>query len=195
MLTSWNSARERADRPSRLEQAGFGHEALVEIDAHCCATLRHNRPEWKSDRGRPPSSSSSVPQTSPMPTRGSSGNPPTVLRRRQAARREGRAQRVPRRRRDRRRRSARKAVMIENVRGFLDASSMTTRGSQAPAWPPRLRVRLAPVSTPRWTTSADIAQLRPRVIIVAVRQDLADGFEWPGEMHHNPPTVARRSTT
>ena len=27
-----------------LEQAGFGHEALVEIDHSCCATLRLNRP-------------------------------------------------------------------------------------------------------------------------------------------------------
>ncbi len=29
-----------------LEQAGFRHEALVEIDADCCRTLRHNRPGW-----------------------------------------------------------------------------------------------------------------------------------------------------
>ena len=29
-----------------LERAGFGHEALVEIDDACCATLRSNRPEW-----------------------------------------------------------------------------------------------------------------------------------------------------
>ena len=29
-----------------LERAGFDAQALVEIDAHCCATLRHNRPSW-----------------------------------------------------------------------------------------------------------------------------------------------------
>ena len=29
-----------------LEQAGFSHAALVEIDPHSCATLRHNRPYW-----------------------------------------------------------------------------------------------------------------------------------------------------
>ena len=29
-----------------LENAGFFHTALVEIDKHCCNTLRHNRPEW-----------------------------------------------------------------------------------------------------------------------------------------------------
>lgn len=29
-----------------LEQAGFSHTALVEIDKHACATLRSNRPYW-----------------------------------------------------------------------------------------------------------------------------------------------------
>ena len=29
-----------------LEKAGFSHEALVEIDKHCCETLRLNRPQW-----------------------------------------------------------------------------------------------------------------------------------------------------
>lgn len=29
-----------------LEKAGFEHAALVEIDKHCCNTLRHNRPQW-----------------------------------------------------------------------------------------------------------------------------------------------------
>ena len=29
-----------------LEQAGIEHAALVEIDRHACATLRHNRPHW-----------------------------------------------------------------------------------------------------------------------------------------------------
>ena len=29
-----------------LEQAGFHHAALVEIDSNCCNTLRQNRREW-----------------------------------------------------------------------------------------------------------------------------------------------------
>ena len=34
-----------------LEQAGFTHSALVEIDADCCATLRLNRPHWPVVQG------------------------------------------------------------------------------------------------------------------------------------------------
>lgn len=29
-----------------LERAGFEHAGLIEIDKHCCATLRANRPAW-----------------------------------------------------------------------------------------------------------------------------------------------------
>ena len=34
-----------------MENAGLGCELLVEIDKHACATLRHNRPEWKLVEG------------------------------------------------------------------------------------------------------------------------------------------------
>lgn len=30
-----------------LERAGFTHDLLLDSDADCCATLRHNRPEWR----------------------------------------------------------------------------------------------------------------------------------------------------
>jgi DNA (cytosine-5)-methyltransferase 1 len=34
-----------------LELAGFEHELAVELDTNACATLRHNRPQWKVAQG------------------------------------------------------------------------------------------------------------------------------------------------
>jgi DNA (cytosine-5)-methyltransferase 1 len=34
-----------------LEVAGFEHELAVELDQNACATLRHNRPQWKVAQG------------------------------------------------------------------------------------------------------------------------------------------------
>ncbi len=34
-----------------LEQAGFEHTALVEMDHHACASLRLNRPGWNVIEG------------------------------------------------------------------------------------------------------------------------------------------------
>ena len=34
-----------------LERSGFEHEALVELDAHACNTLRLNRPHWNVIEG------------------------------------------------------------------------------------------------------------------------------------------------
>ena len=34
-----------------LEQAGFDHVAVVEIDHHACNTLRENRPAWNIIEG------------------------------------------------------------------------------------------------------------------------------------------------
>lgn len=34
-----------------LEQAGFKHVALIEIDQFACATLRKNRPHWNVIEG------------------------------------------------------------------------------------------------------------------------------------------------
>ena len=36
-----------------------------------------------------------------------------------------------------------------------------------------------------------VSQLRPRVVFVAIRRDLAEHFDWPTPYKHNPPTVGK----
>lgn len=51
MLTSIELCAGAGGQALGLEQAGFEHAALVEIDKHCCATLRANRPAWNVIEG------------------------------------------------------------------------------------------------------------------------------------------------
>jgi DNA (cytosine-5)-methyltransferase 1 len=78
------------------------------------------------------------------------------------------------------------AVMIENVRGFLDAVFRDYREGLKS----QLR-KMGYVADWRLLNASHfgVPQLRPRVIIVAIRSDLAEGFQWPEEQHRNPPTV------
>ena len=76
--------------------------------------------------------------------------------------------------------------MIENVRGFLDAvfedyriylkAQLKKLGYEAD-W------RLLNAS------EFGVPQLRPRVVIIALKKDVASGFEWPAVAAHNPATV------
>jgi len=79
-----------------------------------------------------------------------------------------------------------RAVMIENVRGFLDAvfhdyreklKSQLDRMGYHTDW--------------RLLNASDfgVPQLRPRVVIVALEKSRADLFNWPEPQPHNPPTV------
>jgi DNA (cytosine-5)-methyltransferase 1 len=79
-----------------------------------------------------------------------------------------------------------KAIMIENVRGFLDAVFEDYRlGLKAKL------ARLGYETDWRLLNASDygVCQLRPRVVIVAVRKDLADLFDWPAPMAVKPLTV------
>jgi DNA (cytosine-5)-methyltransferase 1 len=76
--------------------------------------------------------------------------------------------------------------MIENVRGFLDAvfedyrlylKEQLRKLGYATHW------RLLNAS------EFGVPQLRPRVVIVALKKDVASDFEWPAVAAHNPPTV------
>jgi DNA (cytosine-5)-methyltransferase 1 len=79
-----------------------------------------------------------------------------------------------------------RAIMIENVRGFLEAGFLDYRE--------KLRDRLYKMgylAAWRILNAADfgVPQLRPRVVIVALTREIWDRFDWPQVQPHNPPSV------
>jgi DNA (cytosine-5)-methyltransferase 1 len=78
--------------------------------------------------------------------------------------------------------------MIENVRGFLDAVFEDYRL--------HLKAKLKKLGyVAEWrllnASEFGVPQLRPRVVIVALRKDFAGDFQWPQVAVHNPPTVGQ----
>ncbi len=168
-----------------LERAGFEHEALVEIDAHACQTLRLNRPSWdvregdlRAFDGHPFAGVELLAGGVPCPPFSVAGKQlgkdderdlfPEALRLVDEIRPQ--------------------AVMLENVRGFLDAVFADYRQSLK-----KKLTKLGYVADWRLLNASHfgVPQLRPRVVIVAVKKDISDQFEWPDEQHHNPPTVGK----
>lgn len=185
MLTSVELCAGAGGQALGLEQAGFAHTALVEIDRHCCNTLRHNRPEWnvlEEDMRVFKERSSSFKGIDLLA--GGLPCPPFSVAGKQLGELDERnlfndAIDIVDATRPR-------AVMIENVRGFLDAVFHDYRE--------RLKVQLKKLGYDtdwRLLNASDygVPQLRPRVVIVAVQQARSELFNWPEPNPHNPPTV------
>lgn len=168
-----------------LEQAGIDHAGLVEIDKNACATLRLNRPTWnvieqdvETLDGSPFKGVDLVSGGLPCPPFSVAGKQlgtkdernlfPAMIRLVDEIR--------PR------------AVMIENVRGILDAVFEDYRSHVA-----KELSRLG--YTPGWklmnASDFGVPQLRPRVIFVALRKQLAERFEWPQPSGASPATVGK----
>jgi DNA (cytosine-5)-methyltransferase 1 len=79
-----------------------------------------------------------------------------------------------------------RAVMLENVRGFLDAVFEDYRGNFK-----RQLEKMGYVADWRLLNASDfgVSQLRPRVVIIAIRKDLSENFLWPKSYGQNPATV------
>lgn len=166
-----------------LEQAGFDHLALVEYEHAACETLRLNRPSWnvlEQDllqwSGKDYKGVDLIAGGVPCPPFSKAGKQlgaedernlfPKAIDLVDEIR--------PR------------AVMFENVRGLLDAVFETYRNDvesqlrklgYAPAW--------------RLLNASDygVPQLRPRVIFVAVRNDISEHFHWPTPQDAEAPSV------
>ncbi len=168
-----------------LEQAGFRHTALVEIDSDCVRTLRFNRPSWDvreadmdSFDGRPFRGVDLFAAGLPCPPFSVAGKQlgaadernlfPAALRLIDEIR--------P------------KAIMIENVRGFLSAIFDDYRG-----WLKRQLEAMGYVTEWRLLNASDfgVPQLRPRVVIVGVERSLSDMFDWPTPNPQNAASVGR----
>lgn len=167
-----------------LERAGFEHAGLVEIDSHACNTLRLNRPTWTVHEedlnhfdGRLYKGVDLLAGGFPCPPFSIAGKQlgpdderdlfPAGLRIIDEIR--------P------------KAVMIENVRGILSPAFESYRA--------HINERLSKLGyVTQWKllNAADygVSQLRPRVVIVALKRQYASEFDWP-EPERKVPTVGR----
>ena len=166
-----------------LELAGFEADALVEIDNRCCETLRYNRPHWniieddvKSFDGTPYRGIQLLAGGVPCPPFSKAGKQlgrdderdlfPEALRLVDEIRPN--------------------AVMLENVRGFLDAVFEDYRLKLK-----RKLQKMGYVVDWRLLNASDygVSQLRPRVVIVAIKKELASNFHWCSPLDYNPPSV------
>ena len=170
-----------------LEQAGIEHAGLIEIDRHACATLRLIRPKWNvivADLNAIADASEFkgidiVSGGLPCPPFSKAGKQlgandernlfPAAI---------GIVDQVRPR-----------AVMIEYVRGILDAVFEDYRKYIAGTLK-----KLEYAADWRLLNASDfgVPQLRPRVVFVAVKNEYADTFSWPPPPPVPPLTVVAR---
>ena len=166
-----------------LAMAGFVHVALVEYEQEYCNVLKANRPEWnvicadvhKFD-GHPYEGVDLLAGGVPCP--------PFSVAGQQLGKDDERdlfpeAIRLIREIRPR-------AVMLENVRGFLDSGFEEYRDHIFTEIK-----KLGYVTHIKLLNASDygVPQLRPRVVIVGIRKDQAGAFEYPQEHPRESPTV------
>jgi DNA (cytosine-5)-methyltransferase 1 len=166
-----------------LEQAGFEHASLIEIEAPACRTLRINRPQWNVVEGDIRQYSADqwkgvalLAGGVPCPPFSKAGKQlgndderdlfPEALRLVSECKPD--------------------AVMLENVRGILDAVFDDYRTKIISD----LR-KLGYVAEWRLLNASDfgVPQLRPRVVFVALKKNAIDYFRWPSALITPPPTV------
>jgi DNA (cytosine-5)-methyltransferase 1 len=166
-----------------LELAGFDHAGVVELDTDCCKTLSLNRPGWTVHEADLNGFDGEDYRGVDLFAGGLPCPPFSVAGKQLGADDERNLFPAALRLVDQIRP---KAVMIENVRGFLDAVFEDYRGF--------IRGQLGKLGYEahwRLLNASDygVPQLRPRVVIVALRNDIKDGFEWPTPNLYDPPTV------
>jgi DNA (cytosine-5)-methyltransferase 1 len=168
-----------------LEQAGFKHAALVEIDKNACHTLKTNRPEWnvintdiKSFTGKLYHGIDLLAGGVPCPPFSIAGKQfgsnderdlfPEALRLAREC--------MP------------KAVMLENVKGLFDPKFKAYREY--------IKTELEKLGfVCEWrllqANQFGVPQIRPRTLLIALKKEYVENFDWPSSSDEPPPTVGK----
>jgi len=166
-----------------FEQAGIDHACLVELDPHACSTLRLNRPQWTVHEGDL-NKFDGAPYEGVEIISGGLPCPPFSIAGKQLGTRDERnlfpamIRLVDKLRPQ--------AVMIENVRGLMEAvfedyrfyvSSQLKKLGYQTGW--------------KLMNASDfgVPQLRPRVVFVALKGQYSEHFAWPEAARIPPLTV------
>ena len=165
-----------------LERAGFGHEAVVEIDADACETLRLNRPGWNVME-KDVHDADLRPFLGVDLFAGGVPCPPFSIAGKQLGEDDERD--LFPRALELIEECDPTAVLLENVRGLSTARFQTYRD--------QVTQRLTDLDY-KWdwqvinASEHGVAQLRPRFILVALKPEAYEHFEWP-KPQKTPPSV------
>lgn len=169
-----------------LETAGFKHLACVEYDANACTTLRTNRPQWNTIQMDLNKWSGADYAGQVDLFAGGVPCPPFSKAGKQLG--EADERNLFPRALDLIEEISPRAVMLENVRGLLDPQFQGFRDG--------VDERLESMGyVPSWrllnASDFGVSQLRPRVILVALKQPWADHFTWPEPDKKPAPSVGQ----
>lgn len=168
-----------------LEQAGFDHAALVEVEYLACQTLRINRPEWNVIQKDVKIFSAESYQNIDL-LAGGVPCPPFSIAGKQLGQLDERdlfpeAIRIARE-------CNPKAIMLENVKGILSAKFESYRT--------HILKELAEMGYEcdwKLVNSSDygVSQLRPRAILIALKKPYFKFFKWPEKKIDSPPVIGQ----
>ncbi|GGR78384.1 cytosine-specific methyltransferase [Streptomyces aureoverticillatus] len=160
-----------------LEQAGFNHQALIDLDHDACQTLRQNRPNWHVVRADLRSAECLQAATAARPCLLAAGVPcpPFSIAGRQLGLQDERdlipaalalvSAVKPR------------AILLENVKGLLQEKFSAYRTAIL-----RTLTNLGYTAEWRLLYARDfgVPQLRPRAVLVGMETQAFANFRWPG---------------
>lgn len=167
-----------------LEEAGFDHLALVEIDHLACQTLRTNRPQWNVLEGDVKHFKAAEYKGQVDLLAGGVPCPPFSVAGKQLGELDERdlfpeAIRIAEECNPR-------AVLLENVRGILDPKFDSYRNNII-----KELEKLGYYCDWKLLHSSDygVSQLRPRAILIAMKKEEFSFFKWPEKTKKKPPFV------